>query len=120
MVNLKSYKNLRTVGVFILYKNTFAFMIGPNKSLDKLGIVRFGGHIEEKESAIECITREIEEETSSEVEIVNSPITYYKNDWDSGECIKTNDSLPFSKRPVIICVDDNRSTIIFYLMLRKS
>lgn len=40
------YNSVQTVGAFVIYKDKFAFMIGPNKEKNKLGIVRFGGHVE--------------------------------------------------------------------------
>lgn len=105
--------NIRTAGVFILHENSFAFMIGPNKTRDKLGIVRFGGHVENNENIFECISREVQEEASTEVEIIDSPVTYYKRKWDSEECIELDDSLPFTRNPIIVVGDEEHSTVVF-------
>lgn len=49
MFELSVLNGLKTVGSFILYKDTLVFMIGPDNTGEKLGIMRLGGHIEENE-----------------------------------------------------------------------
>lgn len=44
MFDLSVFNEFKTVGSFILYQDTLAFMIGPDKSDKKLGIMRLGGH----------------------------------------------------------------------------
>lgn len=74
-------KQVSTAGAFILINDLFAFMVGPNQEGD-LCVVRFGGHRENHETVIECLERELKEETSITVNLVNSPITYYVEAWN--------------------------------------
>jgi hypothetical protein len=53
-------------------------MVGPDKSGEKLGIMRLGGHIEPNESLLEFLKRDILEEGSIEAMLLNSPRTFYK------------------------------------------
>jgi len=112
MVSNDILKSLKTAGVFVLSENKFAFMIGPNKTKDKLGIVRFGGHIENNENVFECISRELYEEASAYINIVSSPTTYYKQSWDN-EYIEIIDNIYFNINPLIIVGDVDYSTVIF-------
>ena len=73
----------KTVGVYLNANGLFAFAFGPNQNEGKLGIARFGGHIEEGETLVECALREVKEETSLEVTLVSSPVTYKVDSWDS-------------------------------------
>lgn len=63
---LSGLNGFKTVGSFILYKDTLAFMIGPDNTGEKLGVMRLGGHIEENESYLQTLEREIKEEGSME------------------------------------------------------
>lgn len=63
---IKWFNGFKTVGSFILYKDTLAFMIGPDNTGEKLGVMRLGGHIEENESYLQTLEREIKEEGSME------------------------------------------------------
>ncbi|MBU5349147.1 NUDIX domain-containing protein [Paenibacillus lautus] len=73
----------KTVGVYLFINGLFAFAFGPNRHEGKLGIARFGGHIEANESIVECALREVKEETTLDVLLVSSPITYQIDSWDS-------------------------------------
>lgn len=73
----------RTVGVYLYIQGLFAFAFGPNRNSGKLGIARFGGHLEEGEKLHECALREVKEETSLEVTLIPSPVTYLGESWDA-------------------------------------
>jgi ADP-ribose pyrophosphatase YjhB (NUDIX family) len=107
------YESVQTVGAFVIYKDKFAFMIGPNKERNKLGIVRFGGHVEIGESINECLHREILEEISTNVKIISSPVTYYKESWEDTSITKLNYSLPSEYQPIVVVGDSIKSTALF-------
>ncbi|MCQ6557255.1 NUDIX hydrolase [Paenibacillus mendelii] len=73
----------KTVGVYLNLNGFYAFAFGPNQHEGKLGIARFGGHIEEGETIVECALREVREETALEVTLISSPVTYKIDFWDS-------------------------------------
>ena len=60
--------NINTAGAYILYNGYFLFMFGFNADKTKLGVVRFGGHVEPGETAFECVIREVKEECSLDIE----------------------------------------------------
>lgn len=76
-------KNVRTSGAYVMYKNLFVFQVGPTSKGDTLGVVRLGGHKEADETAIETAKREVKEEASINITILNSPTTYYKENWSA-------------------------------------
>lgn len=114
MFNVNVLNSLKTVGSFILYQNTFVFMIGPDKSGEKLGIVRLGGHIKENENYIQALKREIEEEASVKVKLINSPYSFYKRNWDDKCYYEITDNMPLEIKPLIITGDEARSTAVFF------
>lgn len=79
VINDYSTKDSRSLFI----NGLFAFAFGPNRHEGKLGIARFGGHIEANESIVECALREVKEETTLDVLLVSSPITYQIDSWDS-------------------------------------
>jgi hypothetical protein len=74
------FNPITTAGVYLNINGLFAFAFGPNQNEGELGIVRFGGHIEEGESIVECALREVKEETDLEVELIRSPVTFKADD----------------------------------------
>ncbi|WP_161520441.1 NUDIX hydrolase [Bacillus cereus] len=76
-------KNVRTSGAYVLYNNLFVFQVGPTNKGDTLGVVRLGGHKEDGETAVETAKREVKEEASIDVTILNSPTTFYKENWNA-------------------------------------
>ncbi|MBT2636896.1 NUDIX domain-containing protein [Bacillus sp. ISL-39] len=75
-------KHVRTSGAYIMYKGLFPFQVGPTRKGDKLGVVRLGGHREKGESAQETAIREVFEESSMKIKLVNSPVTFFKKEWN--------------------------------------
>jgi len=113
MFNPSVLDGFKTVGAFILYKDTLVFMIGPDHTGKKLGIMRIGGHIEDKENYEQALEREIKEEASIEVKYLNSPCTFYQGSWDDTNYFEINEDLPLEVKPLIIVGDSNRSTAVF-------
>lgn len=113
MFELSVLNGLKTVGSFILYQDTLAFMIGPDNTGEKLGIMRLGGHIEENESYLQTLEREIKEEGSIEVKLLNSPNTFYKRNWDDNNYSEITDDIALDIKPLIIAGDKMRSTAVF-------
>ena len=105
-------KGFRTVGSFIIYEDTFAFMIGPDKTGERLGIVRIGGHIEGVESLAEALKREVLEEASINVDVINSPKTFYKKTWEN-EYSEIENFQHMKIKPLIIQGNENRASTIF-------
>jgi hypothetical protein len=113
MFELSVLNGFKTVGSFILYQDTLAFMIGPDNSGEKLGITRLGGHIEENESLLQSLEREIKEEASVEVNLFNSPCTFYKRSWDDSNYSEISNDIVWDIKPLIIVGDKLRSTAVF-------
>lgn len=102
----------KTVGAFVLYRDMLALMIGPDQTGERLGIMRFGGHIEKGESLFEALEREIKEEASINTALVNSPRTFYKPQWDSGY-VEIKEEVSLKTKPLIIKGDTERATAVF-------
>jgi hypothetical protein len=113
MFELSVLKGFKTVGSFILYQDTFAFMIGPDNSGERLGIMRLGGHIEKNESLLQSLEREIKEEGSIEVKLFDSPCTFYKRNWDDNNYSEITNNIEWDIKPLIITGDKTRSTAVF-------
>ncbi|MDF2700082.1 MAG: mismatch repair protein MutT [Haloplasmataceae bacterium] len=105
--------SFKTVGTLILYHDTLAFMIGPDKTGEKLGIVRFGGHIEDGESLLQALNREIYEDCSISVNLINSPLSFYKKDWNDNELINVTKEINFEMQPFLLKGDNNRLSALF-------
>jgi len=113
MFELGVLNGFKTVGSFVLYQDTLAFMIGPDNSGKKLGVMRLGGHIEDNENLLQSLEREIKEEASVQLKLLKSPRTFYKRSWDdTSYCEITNDIL-WDIKPLIIVGDKSRSTAVF-------
>jgi len=84
---------IKTVGVYLKINGSFLFAFGPNQYDGKLGIARFGGHIEEGESIVECVLREVMEETALQVTLISSPVTYKVDAWDSEVLVEGNEQM---------------------------
>ncbi len=106
-----SKKAIKTAGAYLLHQNRFAFMVGPDKTGEKLGIVRLGGHVEGSEDSISCVRREIKEEASVDIVISDSPATYYMRDWETKTRLLI-DGGPY-QNPILICGNEERATILF-------
>lgn len=66
-----------TAGAFVWTGGAFAFMFGPNRVGDRLGVVRLGGHREFGESSEACAIREVMEEASLSIRLLRPPATYF-------------------------------------------
>ncbi|WP_142383532.1 hypothetical protein [Bacillus sp. T33-2] len=53
ILSLLNPSNIGTSGAYFLYKDLVICQVGPTKEADELGVVRFGGHREEGETAWE-------------------------------------------------------------------
>jgi 8-oxo-dGTP pyrophosphatase MutT (NUDIX family) len=110
-------KHVRTSGAYVLYNGLFPFQVGPTRKGDKLGVVRLGGHREGDETAVQTVVREVVEESSMEINIISSPITYYKRDWShSASKIQTEDEIA----PILIKGSDPTSSTAMYLAHSES
>lgn len=105
-------KNVRTSGAYVMYKNLFVFQVGPTSKGDTLGIVRFGGHKEADETAVETAKREVKEEASIDITILNSPTTYYKESWNAqSKKIKVENQV----NPILIIDSPDENLSIMYM-----
>ncbi|MCM3666133.1 NUDIX hydrolase [Mesobacillus subterraneus] len=110
-------QHVRTSGAYVLYNGLFPFQVGPTRKGDKLGVVRLGGHREGDEKAIQTAEREVLEESSMKINIINSPITFYKRDWNhSASKIRTEDEIA----PILIKGSDPDSSTAMYLAHSES
>lgn len=109
-------KNVRTSGAYVMYKNLFVFQVGPTSKRDTLGVVRLGGHIEADETAVETAKREVEEEASIDITILNSPTTYYKESWNAqSKKVKVENEV----NPILIIDSPDESLSIMYVAYSK-
>lgn len=53
---------VQTAGVYLLHDGAVVFSVGPDRTGDRLGIARLGGHREQGESPVDCALREVREE----------------------------------------------------------
>lgn len=113
MFDINLLNTLKTVGAFIRYEDTLVFMIGPDSSGEKLGIVRLGGHVEQGESLLQALEREIKEEGSIKVKLLDSPCTLYKNIWEDSDYFDITDLINWNVKPLVIKKDKLSSTAVF-------
>ena len=67
---------LQKATAWVQVDDFFPFMVGPDATGDKLGVVRLGGHLEPGESPWEGVCREVLEEASLKIAYVRPPCTY--------------------------------------------
>jgi 8-oxo-dGTP pyrophosphatase MutT (NUDIX family) len=65
-----------TSGVLLRWRDRFVFQTGLNRSGERLGVVRLGGHVEPGETPAECACREAREEANIAVRLVSAPTTH--------------------------------------------
>lgn len=110
--------NARTVGAYVLYDGYFLFMFGfgANHKDSELGVVRFGGHREKGETAIQCVTREVKEESSLDVAFYDNKHIYIeKENGRDYEKIKGNQD----NNPILVIKWQDNSISIMYLAYGK-
>lgn len=105
-------KHVRTSGAYVLYQGLFPFQVGPTRKGDKLGVVRLGGHREKGESAQDTAIREVFEESSMKINLVTSPITFFKREWND-IAIKIQSSEDVA--PILIKGSDSTASTAMYL-----
>lgn len=105
-------EDVRTSGAYVLYNGFFVFQVGPTKNGDKLGVVRLGGHRENKESPLETAIREVLEESAIKINPINSPVTYYLYDWnEKANKIELNEEV----NPILIKGSKVESFTVMYM-----
>lgn len=110
-------KHVRTSGAYICYNGLFPFQVGPTRIGDKLGVVRLGGHREGNENALDTTIREVYEESSMKINIIHSPITFFKKDWDgAARKITTEEHIA----PILIKGTDTEGSTAMYLAYSES
>lgn len=114
LINISN--NVRTAGAYVLWNGRFVFQVGPTKDGNKLGVVRLGGHRENKETGIETATREVLEEASMIITAISAPTTYYKAKWsEPATQIKVDDI-----SPVLVIGSHDESLSVMYLAYSDS
>ncbi|GAB6550577.1 MULTISPECIES: NUDIX hydrolase [Bacillus] len=109
-------KNVRTSGAYVMYRNLFVFQVGPTSKGDTLGVVRLGGHKEADETAVQTAKREVKEEASIDVSILNSPTTFYKGNWNAqSKKIKIESEV----NPLLIIDSQDETLSIMYVAYSK-
>jgi ADP-ribose pyrophosphatase YjhB (NUDIX family) len=73
---MASVSGVRTAGVLLRHGDDFVFQLGPNHDGTALGVARLGGHLEPGETAAACARREVLEEASVEIDILDPPDTF--------------------------------------------
>lgn len=104
----------KTAGAYVLYKGYFVFMFGfgSNHKDNELGVVRFGGHREIGETSIQCVTREVKEESSLDVAFYNNKYTYVEKDNGKDyEKVKGNRDI----NPILVIKRQDNSKSLMYL-----
>ena len=105
-------KNVRTSGAYVIYKNLFVFQVGPTRKGDTLGVVRLGGHKEDKETSVETAKREVKEEAAIDITIFSSPSIYYKENWSAqAKKIKVENEI----NPILIIDSPDETLSIMYM-----
>lgn len=107
-------ENVKTSGAYVLYNGYFVFQVGPTKNGDKLGVVRLGGHRKNEESPLDTAIREVLEESSIQINPVNSPVTYHLNGWKE----KANNVLMTGEvNPILIKGNEEEAFSVMYISL---
>ncbi|MHB1153782.1 MAG: NUDIX domain-containing protein [Eubacteriales bacterium] len=116
MINIEQHTT--KARAYLFYNGYFLFMFGWGIDYkdNKLGVVRFGGHREKGESTVECVIREVREETSLHIDLFNNNIVYtLKNDMTIIE--KTVEKEDYA--PILVKIGDNSAYSVMYLAYGK-
>lgn len=110
--------NARTAGAYVLNNGYFVFMFGfgTNHKDNELGVVRFGGHLEKGETAIQCVIREVKEESSLDIDFYDNKYIYIEKDnGKSYEKIKGKED----NNPILVIKWQDNNISIMYLAYGK-
>jgi len=112
MINIEEHTF--AAGAYVLYKGYFLFMCGPGKNhaANELGVVRFGGHRENNESAPQCTAREVKEEASLDIAFFDNAVTYLV---DGDICNFEKLHLDLAQNPVLAIRDKRGALSVVYL-----
>ena len=116
MIDIGKYTT--KAGAYLFYNGYFLFMFGwgDNSKGNKLGVVRFGGHREKNETVVQCVTREIKEETSLDIEFYKNNCVYVeKSDVNDYDRIKGNQE----NSPILLRIGSDKKYSIMYLAYGK-
>lgn len=116
MIDTEKYT--ATAGAYLFYNGYFLFMFGlkNNREGNKLGVVRFGGHRENDETAVQCVIREIKEETSLDLEFYNNKNVYIeKYDLNNYDKIIGDQE----NNPILLRIGSDNKYSIMYLAYGK-
>jgi ADP-ribose pyrophosphatase YjhB (NUDIX family) len=112
------------VGLAINYGNHYLFFLAgerhncPPKEIFYAGI---GGHLEKGESLLECAHREAKEEIDADIEIINSPITYYISKNSKIQEINVKERIkPFAVYEMIHPKGTPNEGKLYYIVIFKS
>jgi len=112
MINIE--RHTATAGAYVLHNGYFLFMCGPgqNHAAGELGVVRFGGHREKNETALQCAAREVKEEASLDIAFHGSGVTYLMEE-GIGKHEKIN--LREACNPVLVIRGERGALSVMYL-----
>ena len=110
-------KNTKTAGAYVLYDGYFLFMFGfgSKHRSNELGVVRFGGHREKGETVLQCVVREVKEESSLDITFYNNTCMYVKK--DNGGCEKVEGNQ--ETNPILVLEGQDSSLSATYLTYGK-
>ncbi|MCK8060352.1 MULTISPECIES: NUDIX hydrolase [unclassified Fusibacter] len=108
----ETHLNFTTVGVYLKYEDSLAFMIGPDQNGTKLKVIRLGGHIEKGESIQDALERELMEEACVTVDLKDVDYTFYKVKWHKKRIMYEKFDR-FDLKPLIVVGNQHRATALF-------
>ena len=111
-VQQRIYKNLTTVGAYLMWDGRLAMALGPAHEGEGLEIIRLGGHVEPGEPPIAALKRELIEEAGVAAKIIHAPQSFYKLRW-TARTQRLPQPVPLPYQPLIVTGTPQRSTALF-------